>query len=113
MNGGTCKQMLMALEPVRELLRAGGQNGNDEDGGAPCHDKAEEFLTGEESTTRTVHAAHICLEEGWKDPRGVRVRPLNDETTCDALSYLSKVPIVKAFAALMGPLIDELEEVQM
>lgn len=110
MNGGTCKQMLMALEPVRELLRAGGQNGNDEDGGAPCHDKAEEFLTGEESITRNVYAAHICLEEGWKDPRGVRVRPLNDETTCDALSYLSKVPIVKAFAALMGPLIDELED---
>lgn len=51
---------------------------------------------------------YVCLDEdAISDPKGIRVRPVEGK---EGVAYLEIGPFASAFSFVLGPLIEELEE---
>jgi pimeloyl-ACP methyl ester carboxylesterase len=100
-RGAKQSDVLAALAPVRRILE---QSARRED--------AEAGLSNDDVNARSMLARHLSLMDGWKDPAGIKVRPLSspEDGELTAITYLSGVPIIKLFTALMGPLIAQLQD---
>ena len=73
-------------------------------------DHQQHDVTSEQRVARNTFVRHMQLVDGWQDPVGVRVRPKEGRAGLDAVEYLSTVPLVRDFAALLGPLVESLYE---
>lgn len=100
-RGAKQSDVLATLEPVRRILQQSAERGDSADG-----------LSNDDIKTRSMLSRHLALKDGWRDPAGIKVRPLSSPGDGDltAITYLSGVPIIKLFTALMGPLIAQLQE---
>jgi len=100
-RGASGVDVLAALAPVRHALELVARRENALDG-----------LSNDDVISRSLLARHLSLKDGWKDPAGIRVRPFRSPEDGDltAVKFLSSLPIIKMFTALMGPLIVQLEE---
>ena len=53
---------------------------------------------------------HLSLVDGYKDPEGIRVRPVTTNSGLDGCDFISKSPLLRSITYIYGPLIKSLEE---
>lgn len=99
-SGATDDAMLSLLEPVKgQLIQAATEEQFDQGG-------ISEYTV----YAQAVYAQHMEMVDGWKDPSGIKVRPVEEPNSLDTIMAMSDLPIIKDVSALMGPILAPLVE---